>query len=96
MIDFSKIPAIDVVIGLAFVYFLLSLVISSLTETLSSMRQVRWKTLERGLRELFENSGAESAGAAASGRHLQWVTIRNRTPPSRRTEHRSDRAHAEN
>jgi hypothetical protein len=58
VVDLSNIPAVDVVIGLAFVYFLLSLVISSLTETVSALLQLRWKTLEHGLRELFENSGA--------------------------------------
>ena len=75
MIDLSKIPAIDVVVGLAFVYFLLSLVISSLTESLFSVLQLRWKTLQQGLRELFENSGAD-ADAAAKGSEL-WENFQN-------------------
>jgi len=75
VVDLSKIPAIDIVIGLAFVYFLLSLVISSLTEALASMFQLRWKTLHRGLRELFENSGAD-AEAAAKGSEL-WERFQN-------------------
>jgi hypothetical protein len=63
VVDLSKIPAVDVVIGLAFVYFLLSVVISSLTEAVSSVLQLRWRTLQRGLRELFENSGVDGVVA---------------------------------
>jgi hypothetical protein len=53
-------PAIDTAIGLAFVYFLLSLVVSSLTEAISSVLQLRWRTLRRGLRELLLNAGEKS------------------------------------
>jgi hypothetical protein len=66
----TNIPALDVVIGLAFVYFILSLALSSVTETISSLFQVRWKKLQQGLRELFENAG----GDAAEGKKL-WDTF---------------------
>jgi hypothetical protein len=46
-------PAIDTALGLAFVYFLLSLVVSSLTEVISAVLQLRWRTLRRGIRELL-------------------------------------------
>ena len=68
----TNIPALDVVIGLAFVYFILSLALSSVTETISAFFQVRWKKLQQGLRELFENSG----GDAAEGKEL-WEKFQN-------------------
>jgi hypothetical protein len=68
----TNIPALDVVIGLAFVYFILSLALSSVTESISALFQVRWKKLQQGLRELFENSG----GDAAEGKAL-WEKFQN-------------------
>jgi hypothetical protein len=50
-------PAIDSAIGLAFVFFLLSLVVSSLTEAVSSVLQLRWKTLQRRIREVLLREG---------------------------------------
>jgi hypothetical protein len=70
----SDIPALDAVIGLAFVYFVLSLVLSSVTEALSAVLQVRWKKLEQGLRELFLNSGGDSPEAKAEAQQL-WVAF---------------------
>jgi len=64
--NLTNIPALDVVIGLAFVYFILSLALSSVTETISAMFQVRWTKLEQGLRELFENSGGDATDAEKS------------------------------
>lgn len=52
MSDLTGLPALDVLIGLSFIYFLLSLVTSSLTEGLSALFNIRWKTLRRGLREV--------------------------------------------
>src|SRR5262245_49896669 len=54
-------PVLDTVIGLAFVYFLLSLVISSLTEAISSVLNVRWSKLEQGMRELFAGASDTKA-----------------------------------
>jgi hypothetical protein len=61
--NLSNVPALDAVIGLAFVYFVLSLVISSVTEAISAVFQVRWKKLDQGLRELFLNSGGDAEQA---------------------------------
>lgn len=60
MPDLTGNPAIDTAIGLAFAYFLLSLVVSSLTEAVSSVLQLRWKTLQRGIRELLLEGGEKS------------------------------------
>jgi len=58
--DLTGNSAIDTAIGLAFAYFLLSLVVSSLTEAVSSVLQLRWKTLRRGIRELLLKEGEKS------------------------------------
>ena len=58
--NLTNIPALDVVIGLAFIYFILSLVLSSVTETISAVFQVRWKKLQQGLRELFLEAGDQA------------------------------------
>ena len=60
MPDLTGNSAIDTAIGLAFAYFLLSLVVSSLTEAVSSVLQLRWKTLRRGIRELLLKEGEKS------------------------------------
>ena len=60
MPDLTGNPAIDTAIGLSFAYFLLSLVVSSLTEAVSSVLQLRWKTLQRGIRELLLEGGAKN------------------------------------
>ena len=59
MPDVSGLTALDVLIGLAFVYFLLSTVTSALTEAVAGVLQLRWKTLRRGLGELLLHSPAE-------------------------------------
>lgn len=61
MPSLTNIPALDVVIGLAFVYFILSLVLSSVTETISAVFQVRWKKLRQGLSELFLDAGGDES-----------------------------------
>jgi hypothetical protein len=53
VLDLGGFPALDVIIGLAFVYFLLSIVVSALTEALSGVSQLRFRTMRRGLRELM-------------------------------------------
>lgn len=46
-------PILDVAIGMAFVYLLLSLIVSAMQEMLASFVQARAANLERGLRSLF-------------------------------------------
>ena len=71
MLDLTGNPAVDTAIGLAFTYFLLSLVVSSLTEAVSSVLQLRWKTLRRGIRELLLESGEKSRQVLAAPRQGQ-------------------------
>lgn len=46
-------PALDVVIGLAFFYFLMSIICSSINEGIATVFALRAHTLEAGIRELF-------------------------------------------
>ncbi len=59
MPDVSGFTALDVFIGLAFVFFLLSTVTSALSEAVAGVLQLRWKTLRRGLGELLLFSDTE-------------------------------------
>jgi hypothetical protein len=53
VVALSGYPALDVFIGLAFLYFLLSIVASSINEAIASILGLRAKTLEKGIRELL-------------------------------------------
>ena len=53
MPNLSGNAALDVLIGLFFMYFLLSIVCSAINESISSMLNLRAKYLERGVRTLF-------------------------------------------
>ena len=66
MPDVSGLTALDVFIGLAFVYFILSVVLSSVTEAISAVLNVRWNKLEQGLREELARGRQESATGANS------------------------------
>src|SRR4051812_17176205 len=54
--------ALDVAIGLVFVYLAASLVCSALNETVESMLKNRSKDLENGIRELLANESGSSKG----------------------------------
>jgi hypothetical protein len=54
-------PALDVALGLLFVYFVLALVCSGIGEAISSFARWRAQDLERGLWELFRNHDAEDS-----------------------------------
>src|SRR5215210_9276567 len=54
-------PALDVAIGLVFVYFILALVCSGVNEAISSWARWRAQDLERGLWELLEDPEKGSA-----------------------------------
>lgn len=58
MVALTGYPALDVLIGLAFLYFLLSIVCSSINEVAASVFGLRAKTLEAGIRELLGNKEA--------------------------------------
>jgi hypothetical protein len=51
-------PALDVFIGLAFLFFLLSIVCSSINEAIATAFNLRAKTLEAGIRKLLGDSTA--------------------------------------
>ena len=58
MPDISGLAALDVLVGLFFLYFLLSIVCSSVNEFIAQILNLRAKTLEEGVRNLI---GDESA-----------------------------------
>ncbi|HEY1369276.1 MAG TPA: hypothetical protein VGF23_19280 [Gaiellaceae bacterium] len=58
MIALTSFPAFDVFIGLAFLYFLLSIVCSSINEGIATTFNLRAKTLEAGIRQLLGDDEA--------------------------------------
>ena len=57
MPNVSGIAALDVLIGLFFLYFLLSIVCSSINEAIASVLNMRAGYLERGIRTLLSREG---------------------------------------
>jgi hypothetical protein len=55
--DVSGIPALDVLVGLFFLYFVLSIVCSAVQESLAQVFNLRAKTLEQGVRNLLGDEG---------------------------------------
>jgi divalent metal cation (Fe/Co/Zn/Cd) transporter len=53
MPDFGDLPALDVAIGLAFLFFLLSTVCSAIKEAIANLLGWRAKTLEDAIRKLL-------------------------------------------
>lgn len=53
--DLSGVAALDLAIGLAFIFFLLATLASSIQELIASFLGLRARTLEQGLRSLLEN-----------------------------------------
>jgi hypothetical protein len=52
----TNFTALEVVIGLAFVYFVVALVCSAVAETISSLQRQRAKMLVEGIENLFSGS----------------------------------------
>ena len=52
----SNFPALEVVIGLTFVYFVLSLICSAVTESIASWRGWRAAKLELGIQNLLSGT----------------------------------------
>lgn len=59
MPDISGFQALDVVIGLAFLYFVFSLLASGVNEAIASAFALRARFLERGLRSMLQHPGEE-------------------------------------
>ena len=55
MPDLSGLPALDVAIGLAFIYFVLSIVCSAVNEGIAATFRLRARDLERGIRSLLSD-----------------------------------------
>jgi hypothetical protein len=55
--DVSGIPALDVLVGLFFLYFLLSIVCSAVQESIAQVFNLRADTLEQGVRNLLGDEG---------------------------------------
>jgi len=67
--------AIDVAIGLAFVYLLFSVLCSAVQEAIAGVLDMRAATLEAGLRNMLEDDGAkDTAGAPISVRPIEAET----------------------
>lgn len=60
MPDLSGFPALDVAIGLGFMFFLLSTVCSGINEVIANVRGWRAKTLEDAIRGVLDDDGAPS------------------------------------
>jgi len=59
----SGIPILDLVIGMIFIYFLLSIICSSAVELCFSVLKTRAKLLEEWLREIFNQPALDSSGS---------------------------------
>jgi hypothetical protein len=55
MLDLTGLPALDLAIGLAFIFFLLSTLAATIQELIASVLGLRARTLEQGLRSLLED-----------------------------------------
>ena len=66
MLNLTGVPALDVAIGLSFIFFLLSLVASTLQEFIANIFSLRAKVLERGLRNMLEDELASPPPADAT------------------------------
>jgi hypothetical protein len=80
-------PALDVLIGLAFFYFLLSIVCSSINEGIASMFALRAATLEDGLRELLGDRMLmdkfySDVRVQALTKSTWWLGLRSNRKPS--------------
>jgi hypothetical protein len=65
----TSFPALDVALGLAFVFFLLSILVSALTEAVAWLTKQRSRQLDTWLAEAFRGSG-----------DTDWVSEFKRTP----------------
>src|SRR4051794_3986030 len=66
MPNLTGLPALDVAIGLSFIFLLLSLLASAVQELLANLFALRAKTLETGLRKMLADP-APAPGAGSVG-----------------------------
>src|SRR5436190_6741620 len=65
----SNFPAVDVALGLIFVFFLLAIVCSGLNEAIASFARWRAQDLERGIWELLQDPEKGSAALERLKQH---------------------------
>ena len=88
MLALTSYPALDVVIGLAFFYFLMSIICSSINEGISTVFALRAHTLEAGIRELFGGDKTlaskfyDDARVQALMQSKWWLGLRRNRKPS--------------
>lgn len=61
MSDFTGLPALDVLIGMAFLFFLLATVVATVNEVIQTMLNARARTLTRGVKSLLGDDEAAAA-----------------------------------
>jgi hypothetical protein len=66
MPDLTGLPALDVAIGLSFIFLLLSLTASAIQEYIANLLSLRAKVLQRGLRNMLTQESPAPAGSAAA------------------------------
>src|SRR5215203_2142461 len=86
-------PALDVAIGLVFVYFILSLVCSGVNEAIASWARWRAQDLERGLWELLEDPQQGSAALEQLKAHPLIRPMLNPASKTRATAATAPAAH---
>jgi hypothetical protein len=74
-VSISTTAAIELFIGLAFFFFLLSLVASSINEGVAQVFNLRAKTLEKGIRNLLDDPETTASTAAK-----WWERLTGRKP----------------
>lgn len=62
MLNLTGIPSLDLLIGLAFIYLLLSLLCSAIQESIAGILNLRAKVLEKGIRNMLTGSTARPEG----------------------------------
>src|SRR4051812_43490362 len=55
MLDLTGLPALDLAIGLAFIFFLVATLAATIQEFIAAILGLRARTLEQGLRSLLED-----------------------------------------
>ena len=80
MLDLTGLPALDLAIGLAFIFFLLSTLAATIQEFIAAILGLRARTLEQGLRSLLEDP---ERGWAYVDKFYDHALIKSlyRTPP---------------
>jgi hypothetical protein len=80
MLDLTGLPALDLAIGLAFIFFLLSTLAATIQEFIAAILGLRARTLEQGLRSLLEDPERGWAYVDKFYDH-PLITSLYRTPP---------------